>query len=79
MCENIGLMGPLNLEECKKLIADSNRDGMTDDDVISLRDQLYVLADVVVAAFADLEQIDQSLFNPKNDLDEWLEGSGEQQ
>ncbi len=40
---------------------------------------LYALGDVIVDAFADLNNIDQRTFSPRNDLDDWFEGTQEAQ
>jgi len=69
-------MERFSLAQCKKLIGEPNNEPMGDEDVLRLRDMLYTLGDVIADAYADLNNIDQSAFQPSSDLDVWLEEIG---
>ena len=72
-------MDPLSLTDCRKLIGQSEANPVADEELLRVRDMLYALGDVIVDAFADLNNIDQRTFSPRNDLDDWFEGTQEAQ
>jgi hypothetical protein len=61
----------LSIAQCRQLISDSA--SLHDEQVRQMRDTLYTLADVIVDAFIDLNQIDQGLFNPSGSITQQLD------
>ena len=68
----ISLMERLSIAHCRKLIGQTTSPSLPDEDVLQLRDTLYALGEVIADAFADLNSIDQSTFDPPDDFDDWL-------
>lgn len=59
-------MEPLSIAECRKFLQTGGK-SLPDEDVLRLRDMLYVLGDVIADAYTHLEDSDQSTFNPPGD------------
>ena len=72
-------MERLTVSQCRELMPKAGATVLTDDEVVNLRDTLYTLSEVIADAFADLNNIDQSTFEPPNDLDDWLREPGDAQ
>ncbi len=66
----------LSLTQCKQLMGKSARD-LSEEDLLRMRQMLYVLADVITDAYADLGNIDQSTFEPPDDLDALIYGGND--
>ena len=56
-------MERLSLFQCRKLIEPGGKP-FTDEEVLGLRDMLYCLGGVISDAYSELNNIDQSLFEP---------------
>jgi hypothetical protein len=69
-------MERLSVNQCRKLIDGQESSTLTDKNVVELRDMLYAVCDVIADAYADLDNIDQSTFDPPRDLDDWLREIG---
>lgn len=61
-------MERLDVDRCRSLLDLPDGRTLTDEEVIELRDVLYVLGGVVVDAYASLGEIDQTLFEPAPEL-----------
>jgi hypothetical protein len=69
-------MERFSVKQCRALIGQSEASALGEEEVLRLRDMLYVLGDVIADAFADLNTIDQTTFQPQDDLDEWMREIG---
>jgi len=61
------MAGDITLNQCRQLLADDGRD-LTDEQVIAFRNSLETLATVIIDAWLDLDNVDQSLFSPPGDI-----------
>jgi hypothetical protein len=50
------VQGRISAAECRNLIGVSISSSLTDEEILSLRDQLYALAGVIVSAAAELDE-----------------------
>jgi hypothetical protein len=69
-------MERLSVSQCRALIDQEDNESLSDQGVGELRDMLYALGGVIADAYADLDSIDQSTFEPPNDLDDWFREIG---
>jgi len=60
-------MTELSLDGCRKLIGVAGED-LSDEQVLELRNSLVALAGVIVDAYLDLANIDQSTFTVQSDV-----------
>ena len=56
-------MERLSLLQCRKLIEPGGKP-LSDEEVLGLRDMLYCLSGVIADAYSELNNIDQSAFEP---------------
>jgi hypothetical protein len=56
-------MERLSLLQCRKLIKPGGKP-LSDEEVLGLRDMLYCLGEVIADAYSELNNIDQSAFEP---------------
>ncbi len=71
-------MERLSVTQCRNLIGEVEAP-IADEEVLRLRDMLYTVGAVITDMFVDLSNIDQTLLQPPNDLDDWLRDIGESQ
>jgi hypothetical protein len=68
-------MDRLSVAQCRKLMANGGQ-GLSDAEVLRMREMLYTIGDVITDAYADLANIDQRRFEPYGDAVDQLNELG---